>query len=144
MSNDQGNLSKGLLIGFLTGGAIGAVLGLLYAPKAGKELRSDIKNKADEYYDDAEQYISEARNKAKELINEGKKRSERLINDARSKSESLLKDAEKVFSEAKSKAGDIVSSGKDVVESETDRLKSAFKAGVDAYKETKTQNNDQA
>jgi len=48
MSKEK-NLSKGLLIGFLAGGAIGAIIALLYAPKSGKELRKDIKDKADEY-----------------------------------------------------------------------------------------------
>jgi gas vesicle protein len=143
MSNDKGNLGKGLFLGFLAGGAIGAVIALLYAPKSGKELRSDIKLKADEYYDEAEKYVSEARDKAKDLINEGKKRSEKLITDARLKSESLLKDAEKVFNQAKTKAGDLVNTSKDVVDDETSRLKSAFKAGGDAYKDTKNQNNDQ-
>lgn len=142
MSRDK-DMSKGLLIGFLAGGAIGAVIALLYAPKSGRELRSDIKEKADSYYDEAEKYITEARTKAKDLINEGKKRSERIVQDAKVKSDSILKDAEKVFTEAKTKAGDIVSSGLDIVDNETTRLKSAFRAGVDAYKETKNQNNDQ-
>lgn len=69
----ENNMGKGLLIGFLAGGAVGAVLALLYAPKSGKELRNDIKVKADGYLDEAEKYIAEAKDKAKDLINEGKK-----------------------------------------------------------------------
>lgn len=132
-----GNFRKGLLIGLLTGGALGAVLALLYAPKSGKELRRDIRNKADEYMDEAEKYIADAKDKAIDLINEGKKRSEKLIKDAREKSDQLLKDAEKVFKDAKDKAGDVIQSGKDVVEQKRDQIKSAIKAGVEAYKETK-------
>ncbi|MDO8550212.1 MAG: YtxH domain-containing protein, partial [Ignavibacteria bacterium] len=75
----ENNQGKGLLIGLLIGGAIGALAGLLFAPKSGRELRQDIKNKSDEYLDDAERYITDARTKAKDLINEGKKRSEKLI-----------------------------------------------------------------
>ncbi len=134
----ENNMGKGLLIGFLAGGAVGAVLALLYAPKSGKELRSDIKNKADGYLDDAEKYIAEAKDKAKDLINEGKKRSEKLISDARTKSEELLKDAEKIFGEAKTKAGSVISSGKESIESEGGRLKDAVRAGVDAYKGSKS------
>ena len=48
------NFSKGLLIGFFTGGALGAALALLYAPKSGKEFRRDIKEKSDEYLDEAD------------------------------------------------------------------------------------------
>ncbi|MCK7516979.1 MAG: YtxH domain-containing protein [Ignavibacteriales bacterium] len=73
------------------------VVALLTAPKSGKELRADIKMKSEEYLDEAEKYLTEAKDKARELINEGKKKSERMIHDARSKSEDILKDAEKVF-----------------------------------------------
>lgn len=131
------NNGKNLIIGLLAGGAIGAVLALLYAPKSGKELRKDIKDKTDEYLTEAEKYLDDARVKAKDLINEGKKKSEKLISDAKTKSDELLKDAEKLFNEAKTKAGSAVSSGKHTIESESSNLKNAFKAGVDAYKETK-------
>lgn len=131
------NVGKGLLIGFLAGGAVGAILALLYAPKSGKELRQDIKNKTDVYLDDAEKYVADARDKAKELINEGKKKSDKLISDAKIKSEELLHDAEKVFNDAKTKTSNVIASGKETLEAESGRLKDAVKAGVDAYKSTK-------
>jgi gas vesicle protein len=136
MSRENG-LSKGLLVGFFAGGAIGAVLALLYAPKSGKEFRQDIKSKADDYLDEADKYLSEAKDKAKNLINEGKKKSEKLISDARIKSDELLQDAERIFNDARTKTSDIVNEGKQTVSSESDRIKTAFKAGVEAYKETK-------
>lgn len=43
MNND--NL-KGFGVGILVGVLIGGVIGLLYAPKSGKELRTEIKDKA--------------------------------------------------------------------------------------------------
>jgi len=143
MSQENGYV-KGLFIGLLAGGAVGALLALLYAPKSGKELRQDIKIKTDEYYDETEKFIADAKVKAKDMINDGKKRSEQLIANAKYKSEELLKNAERIFTEAKSKTGSFVSSGKEVVDGETSKLKTAFKAGVNAYKETKNQNNEQA
>ena len=133
----ENNVGKGLLIGFLAGGAIGAILALLYAPKSGKDLRSDIKEKADEYMGEAEKYIADAKDKAKDMINEGKKKSEKLISDAKIKSDELLKDAEKIFGEAKSKTATVINTGKETVENESGRLKDAVKAGVDAYKSSK-------
>ncbi len=50
----ENNFGKGLMLGFLAGGAIGAAFALLYAPKSGKELREEIKSKSDVYLDDAE------------------------------------------------------------------------------------------
>ena len=131
------NFRKGLFIGILTGGALGAALALLYAPKSGKELRQDIRDKSDEYLDEAEKYIAEAKDKAIDLINEGKKRSEKLIKDAKDKSDQLLKDAEKLFHEAKGKGNEYLATGKETIEQKKDQVKSAIKAGVDAYKETK-------
>jgi gas vesicle protein len=133
----ESNLSKGLMIGFLTGGIVGAAIALLYAPKSGKELRKDIKNKADEYYDEAEKYLDVAKDKATEVMNEGKKKSEVIVADAKRKASELYQDAEKVFQSAKQKATDAVSSTKETVITEGEKLKSAVKAGVDAYNETK-------
>jgi predicted small secreted protein len=65
-----------------------------------------------------------------------------LISNAKSKSEELLKNAERIFTEAKNKTGSIFSTGKDVVDGETSKLKTAFKAGVNTYKETKNPNNE--
>jgi gas vesicle protein len=135
--SQENNIAKGFLIGFLAGGTVGAIAALLTAPKSGKELRADIKLKSEEYFDEAEKYLAEAKDKARELINEGKKKSERIIQDAKVKSDDILKDAEKIFKDAKSKTSDAYRTGKEKVEIETDRLKSSVKAGIDAYKEAK-------
>jgi len=136
MSHDN-NLTKGFLIGFLAGGTVGAIVALLTAPKSGKELRADIKTKSEEYFDEAEKYLAEAKDKARELINEGKKKSERIISDAKTKSDDILKDAEKIIKEAKVKTTDVIQTGKEKIEVEADRIKSSVKAGIDAYKEAK-------
>jgi gas vesicle protein len=44
MSENNGDL----LASFIVGGLIGITLGILFAPKSGKETREDIKRKADE------------------------------------------------------------------------------------------------
>jgi gas vesicle protein len=138
MSHDN-NSGKSFIVGLLAGGAIGALIALLFAPKSGRELRADLKLKGEEYLDEAEKYMSEAREKAKELINEGKKRSEKIISEAKSKSQELIKDAEKIINEAKEKTSEVISHTKEKIETESGRISSAFKAGVDAYKESKSQ-----
>ena len=117
---------KGFLIGFLAGGAIGAIVALLTAPKSGKELRGDIKQKSEEYFDEAERYLADAKNKASELIN-----------DAKSKSQDILNAAGRVFKDAKVKTTDVLISGKEKIETETKRLESSVKDGIDAYNEAK-------
>ncbi len=137
MASEDNGIGKGLLVGFLTGAAVGSIIALLFAPKSGKELRQDIKIKAQDFADDAEQYLANAKDKASQLINEGKKKSEKLVADAKVKVDALLGEAERILSDAKDKTGNYVQSGKEKIEKEGDRLKSAIKAGMDAYKSEK-------
>ena len=57
----QGNFCVGLLIG----GALGALAGIFFAPKSGKELRSDIKERGSDVLRDAKEIYADASTKAK-------------------------------------------------------------------------------
>jgi gas vesicle protein len=137
---DDTKMAKGLMLGFLTGGLLGATIALLYAPKSGRELRADIKHKTDEFIDDTSEYMQIAREKAETLINEGRRKSELLIQDAKKKASSLIDDANTLLSEAKGKASHKYDETKEKLSHESDRIKDAFRAGVDAYKDEKTKN----
>lgn len=134
---DDNGVGKGLLIGFLTGAAVGSIIALLFAPKSGRELREDIKNKSQDFLEDADRYLANAKDKASQLINDGKKKSEKLVSDAKEKVDALLGEAEKILSDAKDKAGTAVETGKAKIEKEGERLKTAIKAGMDAYRNEK-------
>jgi gas vesicle protein len=62
MSENNGDL----LVGFIVGGLIGAALGILFAPKSGKETREDIKQKADELIIKAKEEYEKAAQKCDE------------------------------------------------------------------------------
>lgn len=89
------DLCKGLIIG----GLIGAGLGILYAPKSGKELREDIGDAAEELY-----------GKTREQYNQARKTIE-----------------------------EVTRSGKALYAGEKERLKEAIEAGIEAFKEGKTE-----
>ena len=57
MSNER---NYGIL-GFLAGAAIGAALGVLFAPRSGKETRERMAGKARATKDDLDEFINEAR-----------------------------------------------------------------------------------
>ncbi len=105
MAYDNDGMAKGLIIGFLAGSVVGAVLALLYAPKTGRELRADLKQRADEFAGETEEYVARARKRATDIINDGKQRSETLVNDARKRAESLMGDAQRIMTEARGKGG---------------------------------------
>ncbi len=126
MSQNNGMI-KGLLIGLIAGGAIGSVLALLYAPKSGKELRADLKERADDFLGDAEAYMKSARSKASQIVTDAKERSDQLMNDAQRRANTLIDDADRIISGVKQKTAVVVEEGT--------KIKNAVKAGVDAFKD---------
>ena len=93
---DCGNFLKG----FVIGGVLGALAGIFFAPKSGKELRSDLKEKGSEVLKDAKGIYTDANTKAKEIIEE-----------AKHKAEELKKEADRYLSEARQKAKEILARG---------------------------------
>ena len=104
MPNENDGMAKGMIIGFIAGGVVGAVLALLYAPKSGRELRKDLKDKSSTLVGTAEDYLSKARSKTVETMNEGKRHSESVVTDARKRAESLMGDAERIIADARGKS----------------------------------------
>ncbi len=60
----RGRFVKGLL----AGGILGALAGMLFAPKPGKELRSDLRLKGTEVLDKTKQISSDTQAKAIEIL----------------------------------------------------------------------------
>lgn len=100
------NKTTGLLISFLMGGAIGGVIALLYAPQSGKHLRNDISRKTNEFIED------------------GKKKTYDSWNGVKEKADSSIESA-----------NDFLNSGKEKIAHKVEKVKDAFKAGMNAYKD---------
>jgi gas vesicle protein len=100
---------RGPIWGLLIGGAIGSVIALLYAPKPGKDLRSDISKKTNE------------------LVQDGKKKTNELWTNTKSKAGKMLEGA-----------NSMLSTGKEKLVTEAEKVKEAFKAGAEAYSEERS------
>ena len=68
-SNDGGSaFSTGLLLG----GIIGFLVGLLLAPRPGEELRSELRERSEEWRERAEELAARARERIQGVIEEGR------------------------------------------------------------------------
>ncbi|MEE9911726.1 MAG: YtxH domain-containing protein [Deltaproteobacteria bacterium] len=65
-------ISKNYVVGFLIGGAVGAALGILFAPKSGKELRADIRQKSEDLYGKAKDKYDETVHTVENVVKQAK------------------------------------------------------------------------
>ena len=70
--------------GFLVGGAIGAIAGILLAPKSGEETRADIARTSKELYSKAENSVKDLQAKTDEVISGLQQKGEDIINKVQS------------------------------------------------------------
>jgi gas vesicle protein len=94
------------LKGFVIGGFLGALAGILFAPKPGKELRSEIKVKGSEVLKDAQEIYEDASKKAKEIIDEAKKRADELKKEADRRVDEARQRAKEILSRGAKKEGE--------------------------------------
>ena len=94
---EQENQQGHFFMGFLIGGVLGALAGIFFAPKSGKDLRSDIKEKGSEVLKDGKEIYADASTKAQEIIEEAKRQAKEL-----------KKEADRYLSEARQKAKEIL------------------------------------
>jgi gas vesicle protein len=111
--DNKSSSAGSFLFGVLVGGAVGAVVALLFAPKSGKELRRDLAETGEDFLDKAGDMISRGGEQVDDAINEGRQRAQRIVSSARQQAESILNNAESVLNEARQRAQSI----KDRVES---------------------------
>src|SRR5579864_6038866 len=100
----ENNSSAGGFGWFLAGLGIGALVGVLYAPKSGKETRDDLVASA-----------LEARDKANKLYSQGREQASQYVQQGR--------DA----------MGQYVDKGKDLIQTHSDAVSAAVDAGKQAY-----------
>ena len=89
----QGHFFRGLLIGSV----LGALAGIFFAPKSGKELRSQVKEIGSEVLKDGREISADAGMRAKAIIEE-----------AKHQAKELKKEADRHFSATRQKAREIL------------------------------------
>ena len=98
---------------FLAGLGIGAVIGVLYAPKAGKETREDLLNVAREAKEKAAEYVEQGRQKAADLVEEGKRQARESIDKGRTQWTQYVEKGKNLINEQQAKVEAAVEAGKE-------------------------------
>jgi gas vesicle protein len=72
MADDHGSSSSAVLLGFLSGAALGAVAALLLAPRAGHESRDMLRGYAKRAEDRLRDLVGEAGHQIEEAVEQGR------------------------------------------------------------------------
>lgn len=119
---DNGKQGNGLivLLAFFTGGLIGSLLGLLFAPMAGRETRERIRDAStdvrDRTLDTAHRARGATTERVTELVDKGKAR----VDDATETVKAAVEAGKSAFVEKKSELADVLSRDKGEKEAEAD------------------------
>ncbi|AEP12463.1 YtxH domain-containing protein [Chloracidobacterium thermophilum] len=106
---------------FLAGASIGALVALLFAPKSGRELRSDISDATRRGIDYTTESAKALGEKASHLYTSGREKTSEL------------------YHLGKEKASHLLESGKGLLDEQRDRVAAAIEAGKQAYREKKAE-----
>jgi gas vesicle protein len=108
---------------FLAGLAVGALVGVLYAPKSGRETREDIMAGAREGSEYLRNRTRQAVDGVSVLVDKGKERVSEYVEQGR-----------EVVDRGRAQWEEFVERGKNLVNDQTSRVSAAVEAGRQAYK----------
>ena len=121
MSEDSNN---GLGVAwFLAGLGVGALIGILYAPKSGRETREDLAQSAREGSEYLKARGRQAAERAGQIVDKGKEQVSHYVGRGR-----------EVVDRGRAQWEDFVERGKNLVQDQTSRVGAAVEAGREAYK----------
>jgi gas vesicle protein len=117
--NDNGVSGLGW---FLAGLGVGALVGVLYAPKAGKETREDIVASALDAKDRAAVLAQQAKDRAADLAAQGKEQVGQYVDRGK-----------EYYERGRTQWAQYVEKGKGLVQEHQEKVSAAIDAGKDAY-----------
>lgn len=117
---------------FLAGLGIGALVGVLYAPKAGKETREDLATGARE----GSEYLKQRSRQAADQVNQYVDRGKAQVSEFVDRSKEYV-------DRGRAQWDDFVIQGRQFVNDQTEKVSAAVDAGREAYRHTATPPNSE-
>jgi gas vesicle protein len=130
--HNENSYTKGLAVGMILGGAIGAAIALLLAPKSGAELRRDIAERSEDLYGRASEFAGEQSKRFGEYVNEGRTKADEIVRTTRQQAGQLLSEAETMMKDARVRIGQATQTG---IKDNIGRIQDAAQAGAEAFRQ---------
>jgi len=114
----------------LIGGGIGAVIALLFAPKAGHELRGDIADATRKGIDKSREAAQQLGDRAGEYYQTGRERAGEYYEATRGR-------ASELYSQASDKVSEVAQTAREAASRQSNTVAAAIDAGKKAYQDEK-------
>jgi gas vesicle protein len=118
---------------FLAGLGIGALVGVLYAPKSGKETRDDLVAGALEARERANQLYEQGVGQVGQYAEQGKKAATEYVDKGKQVATEYVDKGKEYYDKGRSQWTQYVDKGKDLIQTQTEAAKAAVEAGKEAY-----------
>lgn len=90
-------------LAFVSGAAVGAAAGILFAPEKGRETRSWLSYRLEKYRDTLSDLLEQLVAKGENMPTSARTEGQRVIQDAKDKAEKLLGDVDSLINEINSR-----------------------------------------
>jgi gas vesicle protein len=117
--------SSGSFGWFVAGLGLGALLGVLYAPKSGKETREELAASAREGKDYLQERAREVAQQASQVVDRGKEHLDEYVGLGK-----------EYVERGRAQWSEYVDRGRDLVSEQTGKITAAVEAGREAYRQT--------
>lgn len=121
--------NSGSISWFLAGLGVGALIGVLYAPKSGRETREELAYSAKEGSEYLKQRSREAADQVASLVDRGKGQVTDYVNQG-------VTQGKQVVERSRAQWEEFVNQGKQLVNEQTEKVGAAVEAGKAAYQNT--------
>lgn len=89
------------LFAFISGAAVGAVVGILYAPDKGSNTRDKLTYLLDKYKNQLQELLNDLVEGSEAFSSEAKTEGEKVITETKAKAERLLEDVDELIGQIK-------------------------------------------
>ena len=127
------NESTGGFAWFLAGLGIGALVGVLYAPKAGKDTRDELVASALDAKEKASKLYAEKTEQVGEYVRQGKQVAGEYVEKSKQTANDYVDKGKEYYDKGRSQWTEYVDKGKTLIQNQTDAAKAAVDAGKEAY-----------